>query len=104
MCPTMYEQGKGCTVQLPDQDLVFERRGKLHIGDFSDWIDEKPKVSLMMTKENKHLYTKKEVQKARDARECLKRAGYPSEQEAIHMIRYGKDIKTVLTYMVHLWK
>jgi hypothetical protein len=46
-------------------------------------------LSLVTTREREHLYTKKEVQKARDAREFLKNAGYPSECEAIHMIRDG---------------
>lgn len=62
------------------------------LGDFSDWVGEwksESRISLVTTKENEHLYTKKEVQKAKDAREFLRKAGYPSEQEAIHIIRDG---------------
>jgi hypothetical protein len=90
--PITYVQGKSYTVHLPDRDLVFKRRGKLYLGDFSDWINQSgddSKLSLMTTREKEHLYTKKEVQKARDAREFLKNAGFPSEREAIHMIRDG---------------
>eukprot|EP00557_Chaetoceros_sp_GSL56_P005694 CAMPEP_0176500028 /NCGR_PEP_ID=MMETSP0200_2-20121128/13286_1 /TAXON_ID=947934 /ORGANISM="Chaetoceros sp., Strain GSL56" /LENGTH=1532 /DNA_ID=CAMNT_0017898575 /DNA_START=170 /DNA_END=4768 /DNA_ORIENTATION=+ len=92
MYPITYVRHKGYIVHLPDRDLLFKRRGKLYIGDFSDWIDEgqgESKMSLVTTKEKEHLYTKKQVQKARDAREFLKRAGYPSEREAIHMVRDG---------------
>jgi hypothetical protein len=92
MYPVSYVQGKSYTVHLPDRDIVFRRKGKLYLGEFSDWINQdegESKLSLVTTREREHLYTKKEVQKARDAREFLKNAGYPSECEAIHMIRDG---------------
>ena len=99
------------TVHLPDRDLIFKRRGKLYHGGFSDWINldgDASKLLLMTMQDKEHLYTKKEVQKARDAKEFLKNAGYPSEREAIHMIRDGnidnipvsiEDIKNILTSM-----
>jgi len=91
--PVTYESGKCYVVHMPNRDLVFERKGKLYLGDFSDWIryqeGDDSALSLMTTKEKEHMYTKKEVAQARKAREFLKNAGYPSEAEAIHLIRDG---------------
>jgi hypothetical protein len=71
MYPVLYIQGKSYTIHLLDCDLVFKRRGsKLYLGDFSDWINQgrnESYMSLMTTREREHLYTKKEVQKVRDA-------------------------------------
>jgi hypothetical protein len=83
------------TVHMNDRDLVFERRGKLYIGDFSDWINDgyqknQQELSLVTTtRDREHLYTKKELKGANQAKEFLKNAGFPSENEAIHLIRDG---------------
>ncbi len=41
--------------------------------------------SLMTTDECEHLYTKKEVKLALEAKEFIKNAGYSSLKEAVHL-------------------
>lgn len=92
-----YRRGVSYTVHMNDRDLVFTRRGKLYLADFTDWINDRDfdeeeanKMSLVTTVEDrKHLYTKKELKKAEQAKEFLKNAGFPSESEAIHLVRDG---------------
>jgi hypothetical protein len=94
-----YEPCVSYTVHMNDRDLVFEQRGKLYIGDFTDWINEEydangeEDVSLVTTTSDcEHLYTSKELRKAKEAREFLKNAGFPSENEVIHLIRDGNIV------------
>jgi hypothetical protein len=91
-----YVPRQSYTVHMNDRDLTFERRGKLYVADFSDWINDEyfeeanRKMSLATTaREREHLYTSKELRKAKEAKEFLKNAGFPSENEAIHLIRDG---------------
>jgi hypothetical protein len=79
---------------MPERDLKFVRRDKLYVADFSNWISDTYNesnlmLSLMTIEEREHMYTRKEKRRALEAREFIKNAGYPSRNEAIHMVRDG---------------
>jgi hypothetical protein len=92
-----YTQGESITVHMDNMDLVFYRRDKLYVGDLSDWVVEDEdrtdeihrELSLMTVAERESLYTRKEVRKALEAAEFLRSLGYPSEKEAIKLVRKG---------------
>jgi hypothetical protein len=79
---------------MADRDVTFMRRNKLYIADFSEWIDDDYEecnavLSLMTLEEREHMYTRKEVKRALKAEEFVKNAGYPSQAEAVSMVRDG---------------
>lgn len=47
---------------------------------------------MMNAEEREHLYTRKEVRKALEVKEFLRKAGYPSEKEAVHLARDGNIV------------
>ncbi len=66
-------------VHLPEQDLEFRRKGKLYVADFAE---QKP---VYVTQ----VYTKAEEERAKRAYELVQNSGYPSYQEAIHLVEDG---------------
>ena len=63
------------------------------MADFSEWIT--PNALSFMTKEEREsMFTKKQVRAAQMAGEFIRNAGFPSETEAIKMVRDGnlKDL------------
>ena len=92
--PVSYDPGVSYTVHMGDRDVVFQRRDKLYVGDFSDWVraeyrDDPLALSAMTVAEREHLYTRRERRKAIETRDFIKNAGYPSEREAVAMARDG---------------
>jgi len=88
--------GESITVHMDEQDVVFTKKNKMWIADFSDWIVEeeelsqlKNTLSLMTVEEKEALYTRREVRKALEAGEFLRSLGYPTQKEAIAMVRHG---------------
>jgi hypothetical protein len=67
-------------VHLPDRDIIFKRRNKLYVADFAEYYR-----NILATK----AYAKGEMHHATPAHEFLKMSGYPSAQEAIHLIQDG---------------
>ena len=109
MYEVTYEPGRCYTVHMPDKDVRFVRRNKLYIADFSEWLDPDYEecyamLSLMTAEEREHMYTRKEVRRALQAKEFIKNAGYPSRNEAVHLVRDGNinnvpvSVKDVATY------
>jgi Reverse transcriptase (RNA-dependent DNA polymerase). len=89
-----YEPGTSYTVHMGVRDLEFVRRNKLYVADFSDWVNPDYQecnalLNLLTVEEREHMYTRKEVERAHEAKEFIKNAGYPSRNEAIHLIRDG---------------
>ena len=82
-----YQKGESYTVHMDDSDLVFVRRNKFYVADFSYWLKSSKNKYAMLGAE--HMYTKKEVSRAIEAGEFIKNAGYPSRGEAIHLARDG---------------
>ena len=90
MYQVTYYPGQSYVVHMPGRDIEFNRKGKFYIADFADWIvNHDYPTSFMTTAEREHMYTRKEVAKALEAKEFLKNAGYPSEKEAVHLARDG---------------
>lgn len=83
-----YIQGHSYTVHMGDRDLVFYQKSKIYVGDFSDWVTPTA-YSMMTLSEREALYSKKEIERAKKAREFVINAGFPSERKAINMIRDG---------------
>jgi hypothetical protein len=96
--PITYIPKKGFTVHMDDQDLEFERRGKLYVAEWDTNEEvEDDGVVLATTHENELNYTKKQVDAAKEAYQFVKNAGFPSEDEAIHLIEDGNlvDIPSI---------
>ena len=64
-----YVQGESITVHMDHRDVVFSRREKMYVADFSDWlaVDQQrveqlyTGLSLMTVRDKENLYTRKEV-------------------------------------------
>lgn len=65
--------------------LVFRNKAKLYVWDNGDHAY----INSSTVEENKRLFTKKEQMAARDAREFLRRLGYPAPYRVAEMIRKG---------------
>jgi hypothetical protein len=76
-----YKKGKSFTVHLPDRGIVFYRKKKLYVADFSDLLNDQQ--AFLAT------YTKGQEVCARIAYDFVHRSGYPSLQEAIHLVQDG---------------
>jgi hypothetical protein len=73
-----YRPQESFTVHLPERDIIFYRRDKLYVADFS-----RPVVAVTKA------YTKAEEARAQAAYEIICNCGYPSITEAIHLIQDG---------------
>ncbi len=103
--PIMYVQGVSKTVHMAHRDLVFVRKGMFYVGDFRDWLEDRDYTSeihdddthvisntssyVYASISSEELYTSKEVKKAKEAGDFIAKAGYPSLEEAIHMVTDG---------------
>ncbi len=80
------------TVHLPDRDIEFTKRGKHYIADAADVVQ-----IYVTAAENEQLYTKAELKSAKEAYEFLKNSGYPSQEEAVHLLQDGNIYSASLT-------
>jgi len=95
--PVTFVQGESITIHMDHRDVVFARRDKLYVAGFSVWVvDSDDRVqemneglNLMTAAERESLYTRREVRKALEAAEFLRALGYPSEHEAVKLVRSG---------------
>jgi len=96
--PTTYTPGESITVHMDERDVVFVRRDKMWIADFSDWVANQEEdrieelqvqLSLLTAEQKEEMYTKREVRKALEAGEFLKALGYPTLKEALNIVRDG---------------
>ena len=83
-----YDQAIGFTVHMLDRDLVFKRHGKIYLADMRDWVTPGG-LAMMTVQEREAIYTKRQVDNAKKAGDFVRNAGYPSQGEAIKMIRNG---------------
>ena len=79
-----YAPQENFIVHLPMTDIVFHRKGGMYIADWSQYKNTFTTVSTGVG-----TYTKAEETCARQAYELLRTSGYPSVQEAIHIIQDG---------------
>jgi len=95
--PVTYAQGKSSTVHMDSRDIVFVHKDKMYVADFCEWVvggDDRVEelhagLSLMTASDRESLYNAKQVRKALEAGEFLKALGYPTEREAVAIIRDG---------------
>jgi len=95
--PVTYVQGESITVHMEDREVVFHRRDKMYVADFSDWVvGDEDRVqelhiglSLMTAADRERMYTRKEVRRSLEAGEFLRSLGYPTEREALNFVRDG---------------
>ncbi len=71
-------------MSLPGCDICFRRQGKLYVADLNDYFTVHNTVV-----QNVSIYTKVEVERAREAHEFLRASGCPSQEEALHMLSDG---------------
>ena len=83
-----YIPGVKFIVHMNDKDLVFYKRGKIYLADMSDWVTYAG-LSMMTVEQRESMYSKRQVQAAKKAGEFIENIGYPSQAEAIKMIRDG---------------
>ena len=89
-----YLQGDKYIIHMTNGDLVFKQQGKVYVADMSEWAIH---PNFATTIENENQYTKAEVEKAKEAYEFMRNAGYPSEEEATHMVQDGNVTDVPLT-------
>ena len=82
---------RSCQTELPNRDLVFERREKYYVADMSDWVTdedlEEYAASYVVTVEQLGAsLTKKQLAGLNAARKFIASAGFPSQLEAIHLL------------------
>jgi len=77
--PITYEPFVGFTVHTPEGDILFEKKGKLHVADFAAYSN------VLATQ----VYTKAEMARAHAVQELVRNAGYPSYQELINLLQDG---------------
>jgi hypothetical protein len=67
-------------VHLPEKDILFRKRGKMHIADFAE-----SGANVMATQ----AHMKAEIERARRVQELVRNCGYPSYQELTYMLQDG---------------
>jgi hypothetical protein len=97
--PMTWIPGESIIVHMDEQDVVFNKKNKMWVADFSDWIVEEEELqgirtslSLLTVEEKEALYTRREVRKALEAGEFLRSLGYPTQKEALAIVRDGNII------------
>lgn len=91
-----YNPRVSMVVHMPGRDVVFRRIKKLYIADMSDWRKARPGTGLVTTvAERESGYSKKEVTRAREARQLIENAGHVSQRDALEIVRGGnvQDVK-----------
>jgi hypothetical protein len=77
--PITYGPFVGFTVHTSVGDMLFEKKGKMHVADFAAYS------SVLVTQ----VYTKAETARAHAVQELVRNAGYPSYQEVINLLQDG---------------
>jgi hypothetical protein len=77
--PITYEPFVGFIVHTPVGDILFEKKGKLHVADFATY------GNVLATQ----VYTRAEMARAHAVQELVRNAGYPSYQEVINLLQDG---------------
>jgi hypothetical protein len=93
--PMMWVKGESVTVHMDELDLVFYRRDKKWVADFSYWITSEEdhaqelcgQLNLMTVSEKEDLYTQKDMLRELKAGKFLKSLGYPTQREANGLVR-----------------
>jgi hypothetical protein len=103
--PVTYVQGKSITVHMDHRDVIFTKRDKMYVADFSDWVVGeqqqvgalKTELSLMTVSEREGMYQRKDIPRALEAGEFLKSLGYPTQSEALRIVSDGNVMNVPYT-------
>jgi hypothetical protein len=79
-----YQRKQAFVVHMGIRDLIFKRRQKLYVADWSVVA-----TVAVTVRENEQLYTKDEVRRAKLAHDFVRNSGYPSLGEAVHILTDG---------------
>jgi hypothetical protein len=85
MYKVMYMPGQAFVVHLPGREVEFKRVGKLYVANLHSLL--KPSAVFATVGENEDIYTRAEVHRAKAAYEFLKCSGFPSQEEAVHLLQ-----------------
>jgi hypothetical protein len=73
-----YVPGQAFIVHFPCKDIEFKHVGKLYVANLKSLSNSNAVFATV--EENEEIYTRSEVQKAKEAYEFLKCSGYPSPE------------------------
>jgi hypothetical protein len=79
-----YVRGEAFVVHMDGRDLVFRRRDRLYV---AEWTGDGGMYATVQ--ENELLYTKEQVRRAKEAYEFIRNCGYPSPVEAQRLLKDG---------------
>jgi hypothetical protein len=69
---------------MADRNVEFKRKEKLYM---ADWVVDS--YACAMVQENALVYTKEELRRAKEVYELIRNSGYPSPNEAMHLLTDG---------------
>ena len=70
-------------VHLPNRDITFVRKEKMYVANWDEGL------VCSTVQENAAVYTKVEVKRAKEAHTFLRTSGYPSLEDAAHLLEDG---------------
>lgn len=91
-----YDHDRGFIVFGDENIYVFERKGNLFVCNFAKYFDNQ-QIMITTVAENELLYTRREVEDAKKARQLMKELGYPSEASMIELINTGSILNCPVT-------
>jgi len=103
--PVTYVQDESITIHMDHIDVIFTKRDKMYVSDFSDWVVGeqqqvdalKTELSLMTVSEREGMYQRKDIPRALEAGEFLKSLGYPTQSEALRIVSDGNVMNVPYT-------
>jgi len=84
MYNVMYKRGATFIVHMPDGSVEFKQREKLYV---ADWVVDI--YACATVQENALVYTKEELRRMKEVYELIRNSGYPSPNEAMHLLTDG---------------
>jgi hypothetical protein len=84
MYKVTYKGGAAFVVHMADRNVEFKRKEKLYV---ADWVVDSYVCATVQ--ENALVYTKEELRRAKEVYELIRNSGYPSPNEAMHLLTDG---------------
>jgi len=79
-----YKRGATFVVHMTGRNVEFKRKEKLYV---ADWVVDS--YACMTVQENALVYTKEELRRTKEVYELIRSSGYPSPNEAMHLLTNG---------------
>jgi hypothetical protein len=84
MYKVTYKRGATFVVRMQDRNVEFKCREKLYV---VDWVVDT--YACATVQENALVYTKEELRRAKEVYELVRNSGYPSPNDAMHLLTDG---------------